>query len=90
MQSTDLLAVAERRYQRLERASLPDSSHLSITRDQIKDYIIANIDELMRFADIDLDAQDLGESVDGSIYCRVVARVAFDDIPVKEGVVRDA
>lgn len=86
----DLLSVTERRYQRLERASLPDSAHLSITRNQIKEYIVANIDELMKFADIDLDTQELGESVDGSIHCRVVARVAFDDIPVKEGVVRDA
>lgn len=83
-------AATERRYQRLERASLPDSVHLSITRSQIKDYIIANIDELMRFADINLDAEELGESVDGSIHCRVVARVAFDDIPVKEGAARDA
>lgn len=90
MHLSDALAVTERRYQRLERANLPDSAHLSITRDQIKEYIVANIDELMRFADINLDAQDLGESVDGSIHCRVVARVAFDDIPVKEGAVGDA
>lgn len=86
----NLLSAAERRYQRLERATPPDLAHLSITRDQIKEYIVANIDELMRFADINLDAQDLGESVDGSVYCRVVARVAFDDIPIKEGAVRNA